>query len=84
MIVNIYKTIPVYGIIRYKQIAVPCSCSSLNDFFEGYYTKIENGSPMDQDAHSLPTNLKAEYAQWKVDNAHLLAGMLAKYRARRV
>lgn len=76
MIINVTKQVPVYDIVRYRAIKIPCSCVTLEDFYEGFFMKMENGSPLERDAYSMPKNLQQGYDQWKIDNKPRLEQLL--------
>lgn len=63
-----------------KTILIPCTCDSLVDFYQGFYTEFENAPPVFRSRYSMYQHFQSGYQHWKRQNARILRALLLKKR----
>jgi len=69
MIISIIKTEPVYQFVETgtRRVEIPCTVTSYDEFFAGFYDEFEKGKPpSDRAAYSIPIDLQKAYNEWKI------------------
>lgn len=68
MIITVTQRVPIYRLSGEKSIDIDCACSSVNDFYQGFYDQFEHCAPLKRGQYSMPDHLVAGYEKWKRDN----------------